>query len=63
MLQATHEVIDAASLVEKDYMEARYPDAAQGVPFEKFTDQDSEQRIEAASKVQTWVLQQLNPTP
>ena len=63
LLQAPADVIDASRLVESDYMEARYPDAAQGVPFELFDDDDSEKRIEATSRVQQWVSQQLNPNP
>jgi HEPN domain-containing protein len=63
LLGATANVALAARLVEADYMECRYPDAAQGVPFEQFTDAHSEIRLAAAEEIKTWVLQQLNTTP
>jgi HEPN domain-containing protein len=44
-------------------MESRYPDAAQGVPFELFTDSDSQKYLRAAEEVQRWVLQQLAQKP
>lgn len=63
LLGAPPNVALAARLVEADYMECRYPDAAQGVPFEQFTDTHSEQRLTAAEEVKTWVLEQLNAIP
>jgi HEPN domain-containing protein len=44
-------------------MESRYPDAAQGVPYELFTDADSADHIRAAEVIEQWVLQRLRPTP
>ena len=63
MLAAPDHVLDAARLLESDYMESRYPDAAQGVPFEMFTDADSAEHLSAAEVIEQWVLQQLRPTP
>ena len=63
LLAAPAAVLDAARLVESDYMESRYPDAAQGVPYELFTDADSAEHIQAAEDIEQWVLQQLRPTP
>lgn len=63
MLAAPPHILDAARLLESDYMESRYPDAAQGVPFEMFTDADSADHLSAAEVIEQWVLQQLRPTP
>lgn len=63
MLSAPAAVLDAARLIERDYMESRYPDVALGVPFEGFNDTRSGERIQAAEGVQQWVLQQLGPAP
>ncbi|HEX5272348.1 MAG TPA: HEPN domain-containing protein [Gemmataceae bacterium] len=62
LLAAPEPVLDAARLVESDYMESRYPDAAEGVPFEMFTDADSADHLRAAEVIEQWVLQQLLPT-
>lgn len=62
-LSAPSKVLDAAGVVENDYLESRYPDVAGGVPHEQFTDADSQERVQAAEEVQQWVLQQLAPTP
>jgi HEPN domain-containing protein len=61
MLGAPKNVITAAAMLESDYLKARYPDVAQGVPFEFFNDARSQERTEAAEEVQQWVLQQLTP--
>ena len=53
----------AARLLESQYLEARYPDAAQGVPYELFQDSDSHDHLQAAEEVQKWVLQQLAQQP
>ncbi len=63
LLSAPEAVLDAARLVESDYMESRYPDAAEGVPFELFTDADSADHLEAAEVIERWVLEQLMPAP
>jgi HEPN domain-containing protein len=63
LLAAPATVLDAARLVESDYMESRYPDAAQGVPYELFTDADSADHLRAAEEIERWVLQQLRPRP
>ena len=62
-LAAPAPVLDAARLVESDYMESRYPDAAQGVPYELFTDADSDDHLRATEVIEQWVLQRLRPTP
>lgn len=62
-LGAAADVLDAARMLESDYMGSRYPDAVQGVPFEQFDAGDSQDHLQAAEKVQQWVLQQLQPTP
>jgi len=53
------DVEEAATLLESDYMESRYPDAAGGVPFEQFDDASSLERLQAAEVVEQWVLPQL----
>ena len=63
LLKAPASVADAARLVESDYMESRYPDAALGVPYEQFTDSDSLEHVQAAEEVQRWVLQKLGQKP
>jgi HEPN domain-containing protein len=63
LLSAPSEVVDAARRVESDYMGSRYPDMAQGVPYEMFTDATSEQATRAAEVVERWVIQQLSMTP
>lgn len=63
LLGAPLPVVKAARSLEADYTESRYPDAAQGVPFERFNDETSLKRIAACEEVQQWVLQQLNSTP
>jgi HEPN domain-containing protein len=63
MLNAPAAVIAAANVLEEDYMESRYPDAAQGVPFELFEESDSQEHIKAAEEIQLWVLQQLTKKP
>ena len=63
LLNAPATALDAARLLESDYMESRYPDAAQGVPYEMFTDTDSDEHLRAAEVIERWVLQQLQPTP
>jgi HEPN domain-containing protein len=62
-LNAPANVGDAARMLESNYMESRYPDAAQGVPFEQFTDADSQDHLKAAEEVQQWVPQRLGQTP
>jgi HEPN domain-containing protein len=59
MLGAPPSVLSAAQGLEKRYIECRYPDAAHGVPFEKFDDKESERHLKAAEEVQRWVLQHL----
>jgi HEPN domain-containing protein len=63
LLGAPAEVRDAARLLESGYMPSRYPDAAQGVPFEQFDDTDSHEHLQATEEIQRWVLQRLGPTP
>lgn len=63
MLSASPGIVTATKLLETDYMKSRYPDAAQGVPYELFNDAGSQRRIQAAEEVQQWVLQQLSPSP
>jgi HEPN domain-containing protein len=63
MLAAPNAVIDAGRDLEADYTESRYPDAAEGVPFERFNDGTSEQHLAACQGVQQWVLQQLTSAP
>ena len=40
-------------------MASRYPDAAQGVPFEQFDDSDSQKHLQATEEIERWVLEQL----
>jgi HEPN domain-containing protein len=63
LLGAATAVRDAARLLESGYMASRYPDAAQGVPFEQFDDSDSQEHLRATEEIQQWVLQQLGPKP
>jgi HEPN domain-containing protein len=63
LLGAPPPVVIASRLLEADYTESRYPDAANGVPFERFSDQTSQTRVTACEEVQQWVLQQLNSIP
>jgi len=63
LLGAPPGAADAARLLESGYMESRYPDAAQGVPFEQFDDSASAEQLQAAEEVQQWVLQQLGQQP
>jgi HEPN domain-containing protein len=63
LLGAPPGVRNAARLLESGYMTSRYPDAAQGVPFEQFDDTDSQEHLQATNEIQTWVMQQLVQTP
>lgn len=63
LLGAPTNIFQRGRMLESDYMDSRYPDAVQGVPFEKFTDVDSRDHLQAAEEVQQWVLQQLGQTP
>jgi HEPN domain-containing protein len=63
VLGAPADVLDAAREVEADYMESRYPDAASGVPYERFNDTISAKRLQASEEVQRWIQQQLGLTP
>lgn len=62
LLAAPPPVRDAARLLESGYMASRYPDAAQGVPFEQFDDSDSQEHLRATEEIQQWVLQQFGQT-
>lgn len=59
ILGAPSAIVVSSRLIERDYMESRYPDAAEGVPFERFDEARSDERLKAAEVVQLWVLQQL----
>ena len=63
LLAAPSLLRDAARLLESGYMASRYPDAAQGVPFEQFDDSDSQEHLRATEEIQQWVLQRLALTP
>jgi HEPN domain-containing protein len=63
LLSAPADVRDAARLLESGYMTSRYPDAAQGVPFEQFDDTDSQEHLQAAAEIRRWVMQQLGQMP
>jgi HEPN domain-containing protein len=43
----------------EDYLRARYPDIAGGVPHEIFDATTAEERIAQAERIRDWVIQQL----
>jgi HEPN domain-containing protein len=46
----------------EDYLRARYPDIAGGVPHELFDATTAEERIDQARRIRQWVEQQMPPT-
>jgi HEPN domain-containing protein len=46
----------------EDYLRARYPDIAGGVPHELFDAQTAQERIDQARRIRQWVEQQMPPT-
>lgn len=54
-LQAPRAVVDAAKELNADYVMARCPDAANGIPAEQYTDAMARDHVEAAARVLRWV--------
>lgn len=49
----------ALSVLSPDYVVARYPDAANGVPGEIYTKEMAEARVTAAKEIWAWIDKQL----
>lgn len=60
-LRAPRVVGDAAKLLNADYVMARYPDAANGVPAEQYTEAMAREHVGAAETVLRWVSGFLKP--
>jgi len=55
VLKAPVEVVDATRELNADYVMARYPDAANGVPAEQYTKEMAREHLKAAQRVLRWV--------
>lgn len=54
-LRAPKAVVEAARELNADYVAARYPDAANGVPAEQYSREIAERHFRLARKVLQWV--------
>ena len=58
-LGAPSNAVTAAGLLEPDYIAARYPDAALVTPYMRYDATASQDRLQAAKQIATWVRQKL----
>ncbi len=55
-LRAPEEVLSDLRLINPEYVAARYPDAANGIPAEMYDERKARLLLEAAERVWRWVI-------
>jgi len=58
-LNLPEDLIDSLKELNPEYTVARYPDAANGAPFEMYTEQKAKEKIAHAEKILKWTEKQL----
>lgn len=53
------EVVDKLLLLESDYVASRYPDVSVGVPYEEYSREDAEEKVELAREMVEWLKKRL----
>lgn len=61
-LGAPEEVVSRARLINAEYVCARYPDAANGVPADNYDEPKARMLLDAAEGIRSWIDSILEPT-